>query len=200
MAVPGGATGDSGPDVAPSGPIVIPGRGRYLSEEMSSLTGPRAPRQAHSCQRATIPNGAGFSMPSGYSCDMATANRLMQYAQQTSRVERVLNEVRVAGSPGRVVYLLTLADRIAGVSQKEVVAETTLPKDVVSKLVRSLVAAGLLTQIRETSDPRAKRLATTVAGKDLLRRLKAVLQPPPQPAAEVEGKPGGFDFDTVEEV
>ena len=147
------------------------------------------------------PDGAGFSTPPVYSCDMATANSLKKFAQQAMRVERVLNEQHAAGSPGRVIYLLTLADSIAGVSQKDVVAETALPKDVVSKLVSSLVAAGLLTQIRESSDPRTKRLATTGAGKELLRRLKAELQPPSSspPTTEDEAPPGGFDFNIGED-
>ena len=45
-----------------------------------------------------------------YSCDMATANSLKKFAEQAIQVERVLNEQRVAGSPGRVIYLLALGD------------------------------------------------------------------------------------------
>jgi DNA-binding MarR family transcriptional regulator len=129
---------------------------------------------------------------------MATANGLRKFAEQAIRVERVLNEDHVAGSTGRVVYLLTVADMYAGVSQKDVVAETALSKDVVSKLVGSLVDAGLLTQVRESSNPRIKRLATTNSGRDLVRRLKTVLQPPPPPAAGAEGQPIGFNFHSDE--
>jgi DNA-binding MarR family transcriptional regulator len=125
---------------------------------------------------------------------MATTNGLRKFAEQAIRVERVLNEKRIAGSAGRVVYLLTLADRFVGVSQKDVVAETSLSKDLVSKLVSSLVTAKLLTQVRESSNSRIKRLATTESGRDLLRRLKAVLQPPRPPAAEGGGEPGVYSF------
>ena len=70
--------------------------------------------------------------------------------------------------PGRVVYLLSVADRAGGVTQKDVITKLALSKDVVSKLVGSLVGAGLLTQIRLASNPRIKRLATTDTGSDLL--------------------------------
>lgn len=128
---------------------------------------------------------------------MATANSLRKFAEQAIRVERVLNKERIAGSAGRVVYLLTLADRYVGVSQKDVVAETALPKDLVSKLVGSLVDAGMLTQVRESSNPRIKRLETTDSGRDLLRRLKTALQTPSPrpPAPEVGVQPDGFNFD-----
>ena len=129
-----------------------------------------------------------LSMLSAYSCDMATANSLRKFAEQAIRVERVLSEQHVPGSVGRVAYLLTMADRYAGFSQKEAVAEMALPKDVVSKLVGSLVEAGLLTQVRESSNSRIKRLATTQSGTDLLHRLKTVLQPPRSPAAEAGGE------------
>jgi len=129
---------------------------------------------------------------------MATVKGLRKFAEQAIKVERVLNKDHVAGSTGRVVYLLTMADRYAGVSQKEAVAKMALPKDAVSKLVGSLVDAGLLTQARESSNPRIKRLATTDSGRDLLRRLKTALQPPPPLAAGVEGQPIGFDFNSVE--
>ncbi len=132
---------------------------------------------------------------------MATADRLRKFAEQATKIERVLNKDHVAGSIGRVVYLLTMADRYAGVSQKEAVAEMALPKDVVSKLVGSLVDAGLLTQARESSNPRIKRLETTDSGRDLVRRLKAELQyPGPRPAApEVGVQPNRFNFDEVED-
>jgi len=125
---------------------------------------------------------------------MATTSALRKFAEQAIRVERVLNKARVAGSPGRVVYLLSVANRAVGVTQKDVITELALPKDVVSKLVSSLVTAKLLTQIRQASNPRIKSLATTEAGSDLLRRLKAVLTAP-RPAAVEVAPPPGFNFD-----
>lgn len=50
---------------------------------------------------------------------MATTGTLKKFAEQAVKVERVLNEQRVAGSPGKVIYLLTLADKPHGVSQKD---------------------------------------------------------------------------------
>ena len=121
---------------------------------------------------------------------MATVNGLRKFAEQAIRVERVLNEEHVAGSAGRVVYLLSAADRAVGVSQKDMVTEMALPKDVVSKLVGFLVDA-----------ERMKRLANTDSGRDLLSRLKAALQPPRShpAAAEVGIQPSGFNFDFDED-
>jgi hypothetical protein len=126
---------------------------------------------------------------------MATVNGLRKFAEQAIRVERVLNEEHVAGSAGRVVYLLSAADRAVGVSQKDMVTEMALPKDVVSKLVGFLVDAEL------ASNPRMKRLANTDSGRDLLSRLKAALQPPRShpAAAEVGIQPSGFNFDFDED-
>jgi DNA-binding MarR family transcriptional regulator len=75
-----------------------------------------------------------------------------------------------------------------------VIAETALSKDAVSKLVSALVDAGLLSQVREASDPRSKRLAITDRGRDLVRRLNAEIQTPPS-KAEVKVRPGGFVFE-----
>jgi DNA-binding MarR family transcriptional regulator len=124
---------------------------------------------------------------------MAAGTRLRKFAEQAIQVERVLNQQRITGSPGKVVYLLTLADRIAGVAQMDAVDETGLSKDVVSKSVSALVDAGLLTQVRESSNPRSKRLETTDSGKDLLRRIESVLSPPPK-ETEVGDKPGPFQL------
>ncbi|MGA1984041.1 MAG: MarR family winged helix-turn-helix transcriptional regulator [Acidobacteriaceae bacterium] len=125
---------------------------------------------------------------------MATANGLGKFAGQAIRVERVLNEQHIAGSVGRAVYLLSVANR--GVTQKDLITELALPKDVVSKLVGSLVTAKLLTQVRQASNPRIKKLATTASGRDLVRRLKTALRPPPPPpgAIGVEGRPNVFEF------
>jgi DNA-binding MarR family transcriptional regulator len=123
---------------------------------------------------------------------MATGTPLRKFAEQTIRVERVLNEQRIAGSLGKVLYLLTLADKAYGVSQKDVVEQTGLSKDVVSKSVSALVRAGLLTQVRDSSNPRIKSLATTDRGRDLLGRLNTEVGPPPK---EVAVRPGGFVFE-----
>ena len=103
---------------------------------------------------------------------MATNSGLRKFAERVIHVEHVLNEEGVAGSAGRVVYLLTIADKLLGVPQKEVVAKTALPKDVVSKLVSSLVGARLLTQVSESSSSRTKTLVTTDSGRALLSRIR----------------------------
>jgi DNA-binding MarR family transcriptional regulator len=94
------------------------------------------------------------------------------------KVEGVLGESGITGNAGRVVFVLTMAKNVLGVSQKEVVEATALSKDVVSKLVGSLVQVGLLTQEREGTNSRIKRLATTDSGRALLSRVTAALQPP----------------------
>lgn len=76
-------------------------------------------------------------------------------------------------------------------------------RNVVSKLVGSLVVAGKLTSIPETSNPRIRRLNTTDSGKDLVRRLNAAVlnTPPPRPRptdAGAKGESNAIDFDIAE--
>lgn len=94
------------------------------------------------------------------------------------KVESVLTAGGITGNVGRVVFVLTMAQKDCGVSQKDVVNATALPKGVVSKLVGSLVQAGLLTRERDGENPRVKQLATTNSGRSLLLRVMAALQPP----------------------
>ncbi len=91
------------------------------------------------------------------------------------KLEGVLQESKVTGDPGRVLFVLTRANSALGVTQKEVVESTSLRKDIVSKLVDSLVQDGLLTQERES---RMKRLKTSDFGRKLLSRVKASLRFP----------------------
>lgn len=107
------------------------------------------------------------------------------------KVEQVLGGSGITGNAGRVVFILAMAQKDWGVLQKDVVKATALPKDVVSKLVGSLVQAGLLTQEREGANSRIKRLATTDSGRGLLLRVKAALQPPPRPA---KPEPDGITY------
>ena len=74
---------------------------------------------------------------------MATNDPIKKFAEQALQVERVLGEHGLSGNAARVLYILDAARRLEGVTQKQVVDGTYLPKDVVSKLVRSLVGAGL---------------------------------------------------------
>ena len=110
------------------------------------------------------------------------------------RVERVLDEFKIAGNLGRVVFVLTMAKSVLGIPQKDVVAAMAVPKDVVSKLVGPLVQAGLLTQEREGTNSRIKRLAATDAGRVLLSRVNAALQPPCPTKQEPEQKHERLSF------
>ena len=110
---------------------------------------------------------------------MATINikGLRKFAEQAIRVERVLDKGRVSGNAGKVIYLLTAANKCWGVSQQSIVTEGSMSKHTVSKVVGSLVAAGYLEQERDRSNRRAKTLVTTDLGKELLSRLTTALQP-----------------------
>jgi DNA-binding MarR family transcriptional regulator len=108
---------------------------------------------------------------------MATIDRATRkFAQDAIEVERVLRESRIRGNAARVVFLLNMAQKGSGVTQKDVVNAMALPKDVVSKLVGSLVQAGLLKQKRTGVDSRIKLLTTAGPGRALLSRVKAALQ------------------------
>ena len=125
---------------------------------------------------------------------MATVDISRKFAEHAIKVDRVLGESGIKGNAGRVIFVLTMAKSVLGVSQKEVVAATVLPKDVVSKLVGSLVQAGLLTQEREGRNSRIKRLATTDSGRALLSRVKAELQPPRSAKQMPVQKPTALSF------
>lgn len=125
---------------------------------------------------------------------MATNDKARAFAEHAIKVERVLSESGITGNAGRVVFLLTMAKKDWGVSQKDVVDATALPKDVVSKLVRSLVQAGLLTQEREGANSRTKRLITTDAGRSVLSQVTAALQPPRPAKQEAEGTSRQLSF------
>ena len=108
---------------------------------------------------------------------MATVDAVKKFVEHAVRVERVLRESRITGNAGRVLFVLTLAEKGLGIPQMDAVAAMALPKDVVSKLVRSLVEAGLLTQERMGGNSRIKQVAITESGRALLFRVKAALNP-----------------------
>jgi DNA-binding MarR family transcriptional regulator len=105
---------------------------------------------------------------------MATIDPMTKFAEQAMGVERVLQQARITANPGRVIFVLTVANTKSGVSQKEVVEATALRKDVVSKFIRSLVQAGVLTRKRES---KMNRLSTSDSGRKLLLRVRASLSP-----------------------
>jgi len=107
---------------------------------------------------------------------MATKSPTRKFAEQALLVERLLDNQGVNGKAGRVIFILDAANKL-GSTQKEVVEEMALPKDVVSKLVGLLVRARLLTQQRESGTSRVKRLGTTDRGKQLLSKVTAALKP-----------------------
>jgi DNA-binding MarR family transcriptional regulator len=123
---------------------------------------------------------------------MATIDPMMKFAEQVMKLEGVLQESKITGDPGRVLFVLTRANNALGVTQKEVVESTSLRKDTVSKLVDSLVQDGLLTQERES---RMKRLKTSDSGRKLLSRVKASLRSP-RPVDQA-GKKKTEQFDLI---
>jgi DNA-binding MarR family transcriptional regulator len=126
---------------------------------------------------------------------MATDSGLRKFARQAMGVDRILQECGISGNPGKVIYVLTAANKLVGVSQGKIAAGSSIKKDVVSKLVGSLVEADLLMQQRELSNPRTKTLTTTGAGKKLLSRLRDALAPTPAVVGEVKQGPTLFDED-----
>jgi DNA-binding MarR family transcriptional regulator len=115
-----------------------------------------------------------------YRCEMATKDQAKKFAAQAILVDSVLVAQGVSGNAGRVVFILDAANKTGGGTQKDILEETNLPKDVVSKLVGSLVSSRLLTRERATENSRIKRLNTTERGRKLLSRVTAALQPPPR--------------------
>lgn len=131
---------------------------------------------------------------------MATESVLKKFAEQALRVEAVLYQRNIPSSAGRVIYVLSQGSRVLGVSQREVISETCLPKDVISKLVAGLVRTGLLDQHREHSGSKTKRLITTYAGRQLLSMVETELQTrrtallPPENAQQHESNELGPSF------
>lgn len=128
---------------------------------------------------------------------MPTVEIIKKFADQAMKVERVLRDAEIPGDAGRVVLILNLVNRDWGARQGEIVKALALPKDIVSKLIRSLVNADLLTQEREVANPRAKRLRATDTGRKLLYKVKLALQPPRPPKQESAGgyiQPTFFDI------
>ena len=121
---------------------------------------------------------------------MATKDQARKFAAQAIIVDSVLVAQGVNGNAGRVIFILDAANKPGGGTQKQILEATKLPKDVVSKLVGSLVSARLLTRQRATENARIKRLLTTEGGRKLLSKVTAALQPPrleePGPVRKVE--------------
>lgn len=134
-----------------------------------------------------------------YSCIMATKDAVRKFAEQALEIDKLLNQRGVNGKTGRVILILNAAAKSAGVTQKQVVAVTCLPKDVVSKQVGALVLQGLLTRNRDPGNFQIKRLCSTEKGKELLAAVKEILRPSrevkPDPLPDGETLvPRAFDF------
>ena len=127
---------------------------------------------------------------------MATVDIVKKFAEHAIKVEGVLENAAITGDVGRVLLILTMANKDSGVPQAEVANAMDLAKDVISKRVRSLVAAQLLRQERTGANRRIKRLYTTESGRALLSDVKLALQPPRLPKeepAETAEQPSFFD-------
>lgn len=108
---------------------------------------------------------------------MATKDPVRRFAEQSIEVDHVLHAHKVPGNSGHVLLVLFGANKAIGLTQKELLNELGLRKDGVSKLVTSLVRAGLLTKTRREEDPRAYRLEITKSGRALLGELENALHP-----------------------
>jgi len=112
-------------------------------------------------------------------CGMATVAPITiapirHFAEQVMIVEGILQESGITTNFGRHLYVLATATHFMGVTQQEIVQATGLPKYAISKIVGSLVDAGLMTQERES---RKKRLFTTDSGSKLMSRVRASMKP-----------------------
>jgi DNA-binding MarR family transcriptional regulator len=116
---------------------------------------------------------------------MATIDPMVKFAEQMMKVEAALQQSGITDNPGRVVFVLTVANTPLGVSHTELVNATGHRKDVVSKLVGALEDDGLVTQERHS---RTKRVTTTDSGRKLLSRVKASLRSRRQNAPEGKEK------------
>jgi DNA-binding MarR family transcriptional regulator len=125
---------------------------------------------------------------------MATVDVIRKFARQAIPIEHILGEYRVSAKAGRVVLALALTNKQFGVPQGWLVEQLALPKYAVSKLVKSLVKAGLFSQSRDGGEPRSKTLMLTEAGKEVLRRVQDSLRPSLPRRPERTPKPLGFDF------
>lgn len=99
------------------------------------------------------------------------------FGEQALQIDKLLSQRGMSGNAGRVILILNSACRPSGVTQKQVIAETSLPKDVVSKQVGALVRQKLLTQQRDIGSSQMKRLYSTDRGKELLSAMKKILGP-----------------------
>jgi DNA-binding MarR family transcriptional regulator len=126
---------------------------------------------------------------------MATIDPMRKFAEQVMKVEGVLQQSGITANPGRVVFVLTMAKTVLGVSQKEVIEATDLKKDVVSKLVASLVEARVLTRKRES---KTNTLSTTDSGRKLLSQVKASFRRPRRVGPDGKKKVEWFNFITNE--
>lgn len=106
---------------------------------------------------------------------MATRDLVRKFAEQALQIDCLLSQRGVNGSAGRVILILDAASKTGGATQKRVISETSLAKDVVSKQIKALVNQKLLTQKRDADNPQIKRLYTTDAGRELMSAVKKVL-------------------------
>jgi DNA-binding MarR family transcriptional regulator len=98
-----------------------------------------------------------------------------------------------------VIFVLGMVNQSWGVLQKQVIKETGLPKDAVTRLIDDLVDAGLVDHAPEVERPQQKTVAITDRGRDKLSRVTASLRPSRSPVAE-KPKSVGLDLFDDEEL
>jgi DNA-binding MarR family transcriptional regulator len=125
---------------------------------------------------------------------MATVDVIRKFAKQAIPVEHILQEYGIAAKAGRVVLALYLANRPFGIPQIWLVRQMALPKHAISKLLKSLVKAGLVTHFRDDGDPRNKTVIITQSGRDALCHVEDSLRRSRPKCLENTPKALGFEF------
>jgi DNA-binding MarR family transcriptional regulator len=137
---------------------------------------------------------------------MATIDVCRKFAEQAVKVEQILEEFGVTRKPGHVIFVLGMANTPWGVSQKQVIEETGLPKYAVTKLIGkksdngSLVAAGLLSHTRDVDRPKQKTVTITDRGREMVSRVTASLRPSRSPVVQKPKSVALGLFDDEEEL
>lgn len=115
---------------------------------------------------------------------MATIDPCRRFAEQAIKVELVLKDFDVTRKSGHVIFVLGMVNQSWGVLQQQVIKETGLPKDAVTRLIDDLVDAGLVDHAPDVERPQQKTVAITDRGREMLRRVTASLRPSRSPVVE----------------
>lgn len=131
-----------------------------------------------------------------------TARRTFRNERLTYRLSILAEEaiaandqifVRETGCSIRELRVLRLIDDTPGTTFKDIARVTGFERSLTSRLIQSLIAAGLIARENSAEDARVFRLSTTDKGREVRRiargvsdRLEAILTEPLSPA-ELDG-------------